>query len=186
MTVSTLDIDRSLKNRTAPSDPIIAAATADVKDPKVTTLPAAKPSPSRKIAGGKRATTKAQRERAAAKEVAKQKAAGQKRIDGLAKKMTGGAKPKAAKPAAKRGTGNGSGPAARVTDVWTSAKRDVEVLVGSTVKAPGIGSLTIVGRWSKRRKDGTVIPFVTGTTPDGTRKNVAAADCTVVKAPAKK
>lgn len=45
MPASTIDIDRSLRARTAPKDPIIAAATADVKNPKVTTLPPAAKTP---------------------------------------------------------------------------------------------------------------------------------------------
>jgi hypothetical protein len=75
-------------------------------------------------------------------------------------------------------------PLARITESW-SGKGSKEVEVGSVVKAPGIPSLAIIGRWTKRKGE-QKIPFVTGTTPDGTRKNVAATDCTVVKAPAKK
>jgi|HubBroStandDraft_6_1064221.scaffolds.fasta_scaffold424054_3 hypothetical protein len=74
----------------------------------------------------------------------------------------------------------------RVTKSWDSAKPGVEVLIGSTVKTPAIASLLIVGRWSKRPKKRAPIPFVTGTTPDGQRKNVAAADCTVTKVAAAK
>jgi hypothetical protein len=99
-----------------------------------------------------------------------------------------GKKPAKAKPAAAkaRAAGNGAGPMKRVTDTWDSAKSGVEVVVGCTVKTPDVKTLLIVGRWSKRPKEGKPIPFVTGTTPDGTRKNVAAADCTVTKAPAAK
>jgi len=137
------------------------------------------------------------RTEAANREVAAQGKASREKIGALAKgmthpsrakaeavaKVTGKKAPKAkaAKKAPKRST-NGSGPL-RLTDSW-KGKGGKEVEVGSVVKAPGIASLTIVGRWTKHRKDG-LIPFVTGTTPDGTRKNVAAADCTVVKAPKK-
>jgi hypothetical protein len=127
---------------------------------------------------------------AAAREVAEQNKATQAKINGLAKKMTGGAKPAAkgkgstkakaaAKPSPKKGV-----PLARITESWTG-KGGKEVVVGSVVKAPGIASLTCVGRWTKRKGE-QKIPFITGTTPDGTRKNVAAADCTVVKGPAAK
>jgi hypothetical protein len=138
------------------------------------------------------------RTEAAAREVGAQNKATRAKIDGLAKKMThparakdeavkavtgkGKAKAKAAKP---RGKGNGSGPGVgRITESW-EGKGGKEVEVGSVVKAPGIPSLQIVGRWSKRKGE-TIIPFVTGVTPDKTRKNVAAADCTVVKGPAAK
>lgn len=167
MSAATLDIDRSLKARSTSQDPIIAAATADVPNARVTTLPPAGKTPAQKAKSAGRA-------KAAAREVAAQRASTQKKIDRMAAKMTG------SKP---RGTGNGSGPTKRITDSW-KGKGGKEVEVGSMVKAPGIPSLKIVGRWSKRRKD-SIIPFVTGITPDKTRKNVAAADCTVVKAPAK-
>jgi hypothetical protein len=88
-----------------------------------------------------------------------------------------------AKPAAKPSPKTGV-PLARITDSW-SGKGGKEVEVGSVVKAPDIPSLTCVGRWTKRKGE-LKIPFITGTTPDGTRRNVAAADCTVVKAPAVK
>jgi hypothetical protein len=130
-------------------------------------------------------------------EVAEQREATRAKVNDLAGKMTHPSrakseavakvtgkkapKAKAAKKAPTRST-NGSGPL-RLTESW-KGKGGKEVEVGTVVKAPGIASLTIVGRWTKHRKDG-LIPFVTGTTPDGTRKNVAAADCTVVKAPKK-
>jgi hypothetical protein len=94
-------------------------------------------------------------------------------------------KAKAAKAKAVRSSGNGAGPTTRITEAWTG-NGGKEVEVGSTVKVPDFPStLTIAGRWTKRSKD-QLIPFVTGVTPDGTRKNVAAADCQVVKGPAAK
>ncbi len=111
------------------------------------------------------------------------------RAKDAARKAASGKGKKAAKTNAApkaRAAGNGAGPMKRVTDTWDSAKSGVEVVVGCTVKTPDVKTLLIVGRWSKRPKDGKPIPFVTGTTPDGTRKNVAAADCTVTKGPAAK
>jgi hypothetical protein len=103
-----------------------------------------------------------------------------KKEQAAATKGKGSTKAKAAaKPSPKTGV-----PLARITDSWTG-KGGKEVEVGSVVKAPGIASLTCVGRWTKRKGE-QKIPFITGTTPDGTRKNVAAADCTIVKGPAAK
>jgi hypothetical protein len=119
----------------------------------------------------------------AAREVAAQGKTTQAKIGSLAKKMTGGAKSPKAKDTAKLSPKTGV-PLARITESWTG-KGGKEVEVGSVVKTPDIPSLTIVGRWTKRKGE-QKIPFVTGTTPAGTRKNVAAADCTIVKASAKK
>lgn len=136
---------------------------------------------------------------AASREVAAQKKETQAKIGALAKGMTHparakdeavkavtgkGKKPSKAKPAAKPRAAKkpaSTGGPLRITDSW-KGKGGKEVEVGSTVKTADIPSLTIVGRWTKRKGEQT-IPFVTGTTPDGTRKNVAAADCTVVKGP---
>jgi hypothetical protein len=102
-------------------------------------------------------------------------------------------------PAKPRSTGNGSGPATRITESW-SGKGGKEVEVGSVVKTPTGATLKILGRWSKRKGE-QIIPFVTGRIEallpasatvsakgkgKGDRMNVAAADCTVVKAPAVK
>jgi hypothetical protein len=108
------------------------------------------------------------------------------------------AKTPKAKAAAKRGTGNGGGPTARITESW-AGKGGKEVEVGSIVKTPTGATLKIVGRWSKRKGE-AIIPFVTGRIDalpagatvaakgkgKGDRMNIAAADCTVVKAPVKK
>jgi hypothetical protein len=84
-----------------------------------------------------------------------------------------------AKPAAKRGAGNGSGPAARLTMEWLSAKKR-DVLVKDKVKLADGTAVTVVGRWTKHTKAGNV-PFITGTTADGTRKNSAASEVTHTK-----
>lgn len=133
---------------------------------------------------------------AANREVAEQKKAKDAKIGELAGKMTGGAKPKAkstaakgkAKPAAKpRSTGNGSGPTKRITAEWMSSKKK-DVMVKDEVTTAGGAVLTIVGRWTRRAKDGSLTPMVTGRivsgAPDGKKKgdrlNAAAKDCTHV------
>ncbi len=123
---------------------------------------------------------------AAAREVATQKKATQAKVGAAAKKMThparakdeavkavtGKAKPAAKKPAAK-------GRVDRLTTTWTGKdKRDVQVK--DTVKLADGTVVTCVGRWTKKTKDGNV-PFITGTTKDGTRKNSPAAEVTHVK-----
>jgi len=104
----------------------------------------------------------------------------------------------ATKPAAKRGAGNGSGPAARLTDKWPSKKgRDVQIK--DRVKlADGIVT-EVIGRWTKKTKEGKLVPMVTGhivSLPTGAsrdtvkgkekkvgdRCNAVAADTTHVKA----
>jgi hypothetical protein len=84
-----------------------------------------------------------------------------------------------AKPAAKRSTGNGSGPAARLTMEWLS-KSKKEVSVKDKVKLADGTAVTVVGRWTKHTKAGNV-PFITGTTADGTRQNSAASEVTHTK-----
>lgn len=115
---------------------------------------------------------------AAAREVAVQKKATQGKIDGLAKKMTG-AKPKGKGSTKPRGTGNSSGPAVRLTHEWVSVKKK-DVQVKDKVKLEDGTTVTVVGRWTKHTKAGNV-PFITGTTADGTRKNSAASEVTHTK-----
>lgn len=127
------------------------------------------------------------KQEAANREVAAQKKATQAKISAAAKKMTGGAKPKSAKPAAKRGTGNGSGPAARLTDVWTG-KDGKDVRIKDRVRAADGAVIDVIGRWTRKAKDGNV-PMVTGHivsgAPDGKkvgdRHNAVAAEATHVK-----
>ncbi len=96
----------------------------------------------------------------------------------------GKAKPAAAKP---RSTGNGSGPTKRITAEWLSAKKK-DVLVKDEVTTAGGAVLTIVGRWTRRAKDGSLTPMVTGRitagAPDGKKKgdrlNAVAAEVTHV------
>lgn len=167
MSVSTLDIDRSLKSRSTSGDPIIAAATADMPGAKVTTLP-----PAAKTAAQK--AKSAGRARAAAKEVAGQRKASQEKIGDLAKGMTHPARAKdeavkavtgkgstKAKPAAaKATTGNTGNAFPRITTEWTSAKgKDVKVK-DRVRTADGI-VIDVIGRWTKKAKDGNV-PMVTG------------------------
>jgi hypothetical protein len=168
MSVASLDIDRSLKNRTAASkDPRIAAAAADVPNAKVTTLPPAGKSSAQKAKSAGRA-------KAAAKEVAKQRKATQAKVNDLAGKMTGGKKPV-------------GGAAPRLTDEWLSAKKQ-DAKIKDEVKLPNGAVITIIGRWSKHLKDGGLIPMVTGRivsgAPEGKKKgdrlNAAAAEVTHV------
>jgi hypothetical protein len=135
------------------------------------------------------------RTEAASREVAAQGKASREKIGALAKGMTGGGKKPAAKaakgntkakPAAKRGTGNGSGPTKRITMEWLSAKKK-DVAVKDEVTVNGV-VLTIVGRWTRRAKDGSLTPMVTGHivsgAPDGKKKgdrhNAVAAEVTHV------
>jgi hypothetical protein len=180
---------------TVTADPIIAAAIKDLPNAHVKTLPAAKPS-SRKIAGGKRAATKAARERAAAREVAAQKKASQAKINNLAGKMTAAQRKTADENKQRveaegrpkpRGAGNGSGPTKRITAEWLSSKKK-DVLVKDEVTTADGATLTIIGRWTRRAKDGSLTPMVTGRitagAPDGKKRgdrlNAAAKDCTHV------
>ncbi len=120
---------------------------------------------------------------AAARDVATQRKATQAKIGAAAKKMTGGAKPKA-KPK-PRSTGNGSGPTVRLTGEWLSAKKK-DVKVKDEVTVNGV-VITVIGRWTKRRGDAKM-PMVTGRivsgAPDGKEKgdrhNAVAAEVTHV------
>jgi hypothetical protein len=118
----------------------------------------------------------------AARETAKGKKATQAKVNKLAKGMTG------KKPAAKpRGTGNGSGPAARLTHEWLSAKKK-DVVIGDHVKLPDGTVINVIGRWTRHRKDSTLTPMVTGRiltgenkgTKKGERKSAVAAEVTHV------
>jgi hypothetical protein len=92
-----------------------------------------------------------------------------------------------AKPAKPRGTGNGSGPAVRLTDAWMSSKRK-DVKVKDEVTVPGGVVITVIGRWTKHKGD-QLVPMVTGRivsgAPGGKKKgdrhNAAAAEVTHVK-----
>jgi hypothetical protein len=118
------------------------------------------------------------KQEAAAREVKAQGKATRAKIGAQARAMTGKGSTKA-KPAAKRSAGNGSGPAARLTMEWLSAKKK-DVLVKDKVKLADGTAVTVVGRWTKHTKAGNV-PFITGTTADGTRKNSAASEVTHTK-----
>ncbi|MHB8240685.1 MAG: hypothetical protein ACYDHN_01720 [Solirubrobacteraceae bacterium] len=145
------------------------------------------------------------RTEAAAREVAAQGKASREKIGELAKGMTHpvrakdeavrattgkGKKPSKAKPAAKpaakaRGAGNGSGPVAKLTTEWLSTKKR-DVKVKDEVKLPNGAVITIIGRWTRRAKDGSLTPMVTGHivlgAPDGKKKgdrhNAVAAEVT--------
>jgi hypothetical protein len=114
---------------------------------------------------------------AAAKEVAAQRKATQARVGAQAKAMT--AKPKS--------TGNGSGPAARLTDVWTGKDRKDVKVKDRVTTAEGV-MIDVIGRWTKKTAKGNV-PMVTGhivsAAPDGKkvgdRLNAVAAGCTHAK-----
>jgi hypothetical protein len=129
------------------------------------------------------------RTEAAAREVATQRKETKAKIDGLARKMTGGAKAKDSKakaPAKPRGAGNGSGPVARLTDVWMSSKKK-DVKVKDEVTVNGV-VITVIGRWTKRKGD-QFVPMVTGRIVSGVpagkkkgdRHNAIAAEATHVK-----
>lgn len=81
------------------------------------------------------------------------------------------------KPATKKSIGNGSGPVARLTSEWLSAKGK-DVSIKDRVRMADGTVLVCVGRWSKRKKDGTIVPCITGTTAEGVRKNSPAAEVT--------
>jgi hypothetical protein len=131
---------------------------------------------------------------AAAREVAAQGTASRAKIGALAKGMTGSGKPAAkgkgkAKPAAAkpRGGGNGSGPVARLTNEWLS-KSGKDVKIGDHVKLPDGTVINVIGRWTRRKKDETLTPMITGRiltgenkgTKKGERKNAVAAEVTHV------
>jgi hypothetical protein len=129
---------------------------------KRTTLPTAKPSPTRRVAGGKKAVGPVAKVAAKMEQDSKAKTAAIK-----AGKLT------------KKERGNGSGPHTRLTTEWTGKdKKDVQVK--DKVKLADGTVITCVGRWTKRTKTGNV-PFITGTTADGTRKNSAASEVTHTK-----
>ncbi len=135
------------------------------------------------------------RTEAANREVAAQGKASREKIGALAKGMTGGGKKPAAKgksgakakPAAakSRGIGNGGGPSDRLTTEWLSAKKR-DVKVKDEVKLTTGAVIAIVGRWTRRAKDGSLTPMVTGHivsgAPDGKKKgdrhNAIAAEVT--------
>ncbi len=128
---------------------------------------------------------------AATREVAAQGNATQAKVKQLAGKMTAGKaaakKPSKAKAAATkpRGTGNGSGPSDRLTTEWLSAKKR-DVKVKDEVKLSNGAVIVIIGRWTRRAKDGSLTPMVTGHivsgAPDGKKKgdrhNAIAAEVT--------
>jgi hypothetical protein len=138
---------------------------------------------------------------AAAREVGAQRKASQAKVNAAAKKMTGGAKKPAAKAkAAKRGTGNSSGPAARLTMEW-SGKDKKDVAVKDRVRTADGIVIDVIGRWTRKAKTGNV-PMVTGRIVSlpagatvaagdtkksdtkgrskGDRKNAVAGECTHV------
>ena len=111
---------------------------------------------------------------AAAREVAAQKKVTGKKIGAAAKRMTG-------KPAAKPKAGNDK----RLTMEWLSAKGQ-DVKVKDRVKCADGTVIDVVGRWSKRLRDGDPIPMVTGhvvsggSKSKGARHNAVAAEATHV------
>lgn len=138
---------------------------------------------------------------AAAREVATQRKASREKVGAAAKKMTGGGTKKPAAKAKPRGTGNSSGPAARLTMEWTG-KDKKDVAVKDRVKtAEGI-VIDVIGRWTRKAKTGNV-PMVTGRIVSlpagatvaagdtkksdtkgrskGDRQNAVAGECTHVK-----
>jgi hypothetical protein len=131
------------------------------------------------------------RTEAASRETAKGKKATQAKVDKLAKGMTGKkptkASPKAKAAAKPRGAGNGSGPAARLTHEWLSAKKK-DVQIGDHVKLPDGTVVNVIGRWTRHKKDDTLTPMVTGRiltgenkgTKKGERKSAVAAEVTHV------
>jgi|GEM_PF-2693224 len=68
----------------------------------------------------------------------------------------------------------------RLTSVWPS-KSGKDVQIKDKVKLKDGATATCVGRWSKHLKDGGLVPMITGTTADGTRKNSPAAEVTHTK-----
>jgi hypothetical protein len=118
-----------------------------------------------------------------AEDAARSKAKTDAVIGNAVAKMTG------KKPVAKKSTGNGSGPVARLTDVWTG-KDGKDVAVKDRVRtAEGI-VIDVIGRWTRKAKAGNV-PMVTGhivslpagmkDRKKGDRQNAIAAGCTHVK-----
>lgn len=77
----------------------------------------------------------------------------------------------------------------RLTMEWTGADKK-DVAVKDEVKLPNGAVISCVGRWSKRKSDGTIVPMITGRivsgAPDGKSKgdrlNAVAGECTHVKA----
>lgn len=125
---------------------------------------------------------------AAAREVTAQNKATREKIDGLAKKMThparakdeavkavtgkGKAKAAKAKAAKSRGAGNGSGPTKRLTMEWLSTKGK-DVKVKDRVKAADGTVLDVIGRWTRKTKEGELVPMVTGHVISGPTASVA-------------
>jgi hypothetical protein len=75
-----------------------------------------------------------------------------------------------------RSTGNGSGPAAQLTMEWTG-KDGKDVKVKDRVRTAEGVVIDVIGRWTRKPKDGSLIPCVTGrivTLPAGA--TVAAGD----------
>jgi hypothetical protein len=67
----------------------------------------------------------------------------------------------------------------RLTNVWSS-KSGKDVQIKDKVKLADGTVVTCVGRWTKRKGE-QKIPFITGTTADGTRRNSAASEVTHTK-----
>jgi len=67
-------------------------------------------------------------------------------------------------------------PVARITTEWLSSKGK-DVAVKDKVKLADGTTVTCIGRWTKRKGE-QKIPFITGTTSDGTRKNSPASEVT--------
>jgi len=143
---------------------------------KKTRLPDAKPAPQRKVTGGRKLPHPA------------------KAKDEAVRAVTG-KQPK--KPAArKRSTGNGSGPVQRLSNEWPSSKGK-DVAVKDLVRMADGTVIEVIGRWTKRLKDGALQPMVTGhivrfpagATASvegkgkkvGDRQNAVAAECTHTK-----
>jgi hypothetical protein len=90
----------------------------------------------------------------------------------------------------ERGTGNGGGPNPRLTMEWTGKDRK-DVKVKDRVRMKDGTVIDVIGRWTKRKKDGTLAPFITGhivstgedtkAKKSGDRQNAAAAEVTHVK-----
>jgi hypothetical protein len=102
----------------------------------------------------------------------------------------------AKKPTAKkRSTGNGSGPAQRLSNEWPSAKGK-DVAVKDLVRMADGTVIEVIGRWTKRKGDalvpmitGHIVKFPAGATASaegkgkkvGDRQNAVAAEVTHTK-----
>ena len=162
---------------TTPYEKAVAAVTE--QGGTVTRLPDAKPSPRRRVAGGRKAPTRNLVQEAADK-IVQDSAATTAAIK--AGKLT---KKEKAKPAASKG--KPKGPVARLTETWNSA-RGKDVKVKDLVKMKDGTIIEVIGRWTKKSAKGNV-PMVTGKivsgAPDGKakgdRQNAAAAEVTHTK-----